>query len=318
MKIHYPGTGKGAAQVRIVFRFSAHGRLWVGGISLSETEPDEPRFVKTVCTQNKPDLAGCRSVLQLAGEAGADIALLPEYMQGGAAPEPIEGPSGTLMAEMAARHGMYVAGGIVRQDDGADRLFNTALLYDRQGRLAGTYDKVHPYSPELFAPGITPGRRVPVFRTDFGRIGIMICYDSWFTDVAEVLALKGAEMILFPNAGYYRSLMPARAADNCVRIIVSSWNSGYGIWDTVGREVTAPEADPTYKPLRGETFRNVKREKAGNLDVLMAELDLNCSPSPAYNGGTMMSAPGGRRNRREQLLYLDDVIKAERLRWWVE
>ena len=179
------------------------------------------------------------------------------------------------------------------------------------------YDKIHPYSPELFDPGITPGGKIPVFETDFGKIGFMICYDSWFTDVAEALALQGAEIILFPNAGYYRSLMPARAADNCVRIISSSWNSGYGIWDTVGRDVLNPEADLTYKPAVQETFRNLVQEKVGDWSILVAELDMNCSSSPAYNGGTMMSAPGGKRNRREQVFYLDDVIRKERERWWM-
>jgi len=50
----------------------------------------------------------------------------------------------------------------------------------------------------------------------------------------------------------------------------------------------------------------------------IASLDLNCSPSPAYNGGTMFSAPGGKRNRREQKVYLEDQIKRERERWWVD
>ena len=58
-----------------------------------------------------------------------------------------------------------------------------------------------------------------------------------------------------------------------------------------------------------------------NLDsqqILTASLDLNRSPSPAYNGGTMYSAPGGKRNRHEQKVYLDEQIKKERERWWVE
>jgi predicted amidohydrolase len=219
------------------------------------------------------------------------------------------------MAEKAKQYGAYVAGGIVRKDEQADLVYNTALLVDRKGKLVGSYDKVHPYSPELNDQGISAGRNVSVFKTDFGTVGIMICYDSWFTDVAELLALKGAEVILFPNAGYYRALMPARAADNRVRIVCSSWSSGYGVWDTVGRDLSNPGADQSHGDPPGATCREVVKTTVGDTGLLMASLDLNCSPSPHYNGGSMFEAPGGRRNRREQALRLDDLIKAERERW---
>ncbi len=52
------------------------------------------------------------------------------------------------------------------------------------------------------------------------------------------------------------------------------------------------------------------------MKIMIASLDLNCSPSPAYNGGTMMSAPGNRRNRFEQKVYLETQIQRERQRWW--
>jgi len=317
-KIHYPGEGDGEAEVRILYRLNPHGKVWVRNISLEEADPVEPRWVKVACTRGLTSLEDCRAVLDAAGKAGVDLLLLPEYMQGGLKPEAVPGPSSELMSAKAKEHGMYVAGGIVRIDEKNDRLFNTALLYDRQGNLVGTYDKLHPYSPELNEQGITPGTRVPVFQTDFGTVAFMICYDSWFTDVAELAALKGAELILFPSAGYYRSLMPARAADNCVRIVASSWNSGYGVWDTVGREVLAPEADPTHKPVQGVTFKDAVETQVGPIGVLMATLDLNSSPSPAYNGGTMYSAPGGKRSRREQKVYLDDEITKERARWWTQ
>ena len=317
-KIHYSGTGAATARARVLFRLSADGRSWIRSVSLTETTPVEPRWVTVACTQGRTDRDRCRAVLAAAGEAGVDLVLLPEYLAGGRVEETVPGPSSTLMAEMAKRYEMYVAGGIVRRVPELDRVYNTALLYDRQGGLVGTYDKIHPYSPEINEQGITPGTRVPVFRTDFGKVGFMICYDSWFTDVAELLSLKGARLILFPNAGYYRSLMPARAADNRVRIVCSTWNDRYGVWDTVGRDVLAPDADPSHRPLRGVTFRDVRQIEAGGIKVLIASLDMSCSPSPAHNGGTMYESPGGRRNRREQKLDLEDLIYKERRRWWIE
>ena len=317
-KIHYPGEGSGTAEARILFRLSAHGRVWVKEISLAETDPVKPRWVRVACTAGKTDLESAAGVLDAVGTAGADLVLLTEYMAGGLNPEPVPGPSSRLMSEKARKYGMYVAGSIVRQEKDPHRLYNTALLFDREGKPAGSYDKLHPYSPEVNEEGITPGTRVPVFNTDFGTVGFIICYDSWFTDVVELLSLKGAEVVLFPNAGYYRELMPARAADNCIRVVASSWSDGYGVWDTVGREVLSPDAASRHTRAAGVTFKDIDRSEVGPIKVLTVSLDLNRSPSPAYNGGTMYSAPGGKRNRYEQKVYLDDQIKAERGRWWVE
>lgn len=286
---------------------------------MTETEPTPPRWVKVACTNGGTDLRSAEAVLEAAGRAKVDLVLLPEYMQGKFIPEPIDGASCRLMAAMAKKHRMYVAGGIVRTVPKEDRIFNTTVLFDRRGKLLGMYDKHHPYSPELNDQGVTPGVEVPVFRTDFGKIGVMTCYDSWFTDVAQLLALKGAEIILLPNAGYYRSLMPARAADNGVRIVCSSGFCGYGVWDTAGRSVLQRDADPTV--ILGNdrpTFKDVSQTKVGKVDLLIVSLNLEASPSPHMNGGTMMCSPGGCRNRAEQKTYLEDEIRRERQRWWVE
>jgi len=314
-KIFYPGEGKDTAEVRILYRLNPDARVWIKEISLTETEPVTPNWVTVACTQGKTDLSSCEKVLDVAGQQGVDLVLLPEYMQA-EVEEPLHGSSFELMSQKAKQYRMYVAGGIIRKDTETDRVYNTALLFGRDGKFIGKYDKIHPYSPELNERGFTPGSEVPVFRTDFGTVGVMICYDSWFTDVVELLALKGAELVLFPNAGYYRSLLPARAADNGVRIVCSTLNNRYGIWDTAGRDVLVPNADTSVKPINGITFKDVNLEEAGDIKILIASLDLNNSPSPHYNGGTMFSAPAGRRNRQDQKYYLEDEIKRERERWW--
>jgi len=317
-KIHFPGDGQGEAEIQAFFRFSAHGKVWIREVSLSETSPIEPRWVKVACTQGKTDLESCAKIMKIAGETGVDIVLLTEYMRGGFIPEPVPGPSSELMSTMARKHQMYVAGGILRKVDAPDRVFNTALLYDRQGKLVGLYDKIHPYSPENNEQGVTPGTKAPVFETDFGKVGFAICYDIWFPDVCQLLALRGAEIILFPNAGHQPEVLYARSMDNCVRILSSAWNLPYSIHDTLGRNILKPEAYRTAPSPNTTTFKDVvKADVPGSsVRICIASLDLNCSPSPAYNGGTMMSAPGGKRNRREQLYYLHDDIKKEIDRWW--
>lgn len=317
-KIHFPGEGEAKAEIQAFFRFSANGKAWIHDVSLSATSPIEPRWVKVACTQGKTDLESCTKALEIVGKADVDIVLLTEYMRGGLLPEPVPGPSSELMSTMARKYGMYVAGGIVRKVDQPDRLFNTALLYDCQGKLAGMYDKIHPYSPENNEQGITPGTSAPVFKTDFGKVGIVICYDIWFPDVCQLLALKGAEIILFPNAGHQPEVLYARSMDNCVRIVSSAWNLPYSIHDTLGRNILKPDAYRTAASPNMKTFKDIVHAEVpdSHVKILIASLDLNCSPSPAYNGGTMMSAPGGKRNRREQLLYLHNEIQGEIDRWW--
>ena len=314
----FPCKQDEAGEVRLAFCFSAAGRAWIEEIALEETAPLPTRPVRIACVSGGGDHAAWQRVLDAAADEGADLALLPEMVNGETV-ESMAGPTPRLLSHKARQHRMYVAGGFYCRDSKARRVYNVAALYDRAGRLAGRYVKQHPYTPELWgAAGVSPGREVPVFRTDFGTVGIMICYDSWFTDVAELLALKGAEIILFPNAGYFRSLMPARAADNCVRIAASSLNGPEGIWDTAGRDVTQPELDPT-------TFANcpprmtagkIRRRRIGKLRLLVATLHLEQSPSPHNWGGPMLSAPGGRRNRREQICLLHDDIRDEIERWW--
>ena len=80
---------------------------------------------------------------------------------------------------------MYSVGCIYERD--GDFIFNTAFLVDRAGELAGTYRKIHLYWPEE-REGVSPGNELPVFDLDLGRVGIMICYDSWFPETAKLLA----------------------------------------------------------------------------------------------------------------------------------
>lgn len=307
-----PGEGAVQGELRICYRLHAGGHAALTEVTLEETDPIPERNVRVTCVRgHADDLELWGRVLDEAAAQGADLALLPETFAEyrPAMPEPIDGRSADLMSRKAREHGMYVAGTFIHRDKADGHLYNTGLLFDRDGQRIGRYDKFHLYSPELMQDGITPGSDIPVFRTDFGTVGMMICYDSWFTDVAELLSLKGAEIILFPNAGYYRTLMPARANDNGVRIVCSSMYHPLGIWDTSGGDVEAPELDPTRCSHNDRTFRDVVRGQVGSIELLTATLDLNQSPSAANWGGPMMSAPGGRRNRREQKRLLYEEIR---------
>jgi predicted amidohydrolase len=103
---------------------------------------------------------------------------------------------------------------------------NTAVWIDRAGRIAGKYHKVHLTIGEMEA-GLTPGSEYPVFETDFGRFGIVTCWDNWFAEPMRILRLRGAEMVFMPLAGdgapaHWNAVWPARAIDNGVYLVTSS------------------------------------------------------------------------------------------------
>jgi apolipoprotein N-acyltransferase len=111
---------------------------------------------------------------------------------------------------------MYVIYNCTEKD--GDRLYNTACLIDRDGKLAGKYRKVHLAPIEHWF--LSSGDDFPVFSTDIGNVGIAICYDMVFPESCRILALKGADIIFHPTNGMEGqlgvSLLRVRAVDNSV------------------------------------------------------------------------------------------------------
>lgn len=300
-------------EVRLYFRFSPHGKVWWDYISLQECDPIPPRLVKIACSWGTGDLEHWTKWLDRAGEKKVDIALLPEMFNGKGVKdaEPIDGTAATLLSQKARQWKMYVSGSFYEKR--GDLVLNTAPLFDREGRLVGTYCKNQLYDPEE-DDGATPGVGFPVFQTDFGKVGIIICYDSWFPETTRLLAYKGAELILFPNAGYFTGLMPARAADNGVWFAVSSLNCPAGVWDTSG--ACAGEENPN--STRYVVSSISEFEKDDESRMLIATVDLSRKYSPHWWGGPMRSAPGGRRLRQTLIVPIEEEIAREAKRWWEE
>ncbi|MBZ5564122.1 MAG: carbon-nitrogen hydrolase family protein [Acidobacteriia bacterium] len=310
---HFPGPPKDLdGEVRLYFRYSATGKVWWEQVSLEECAPIAPRPVKLAVSWGTGDLKYWERWLDAAGSRGADLALMPEMFNGIEDPmkaETEDGPSRRLMAEKACQWKMHVSGTTYVWR--GDLVFNTAPLFDREGKLIGIYDKNMVYEPELDM-GAAPGRGFPVFPTDLGKVGIMICYDSWFPKTAEILALKGAELILFPNAGYYAELMHARAADNCVFIAVSSLSNPAGVWDSAGHQAGEDRPDPTC--AAPSAILSFQREE--EVRLFLVTVDLAKKQSPAAWGGPMRSAPGGRRCRETCMDPLEADIAREARRWF--
>lgn len=304
------GANTEGAELRLYLRYAPEGQVWWREVSLTPCPPIAPRPLTVACAWGPGDLPYWAGWLDRAGERGADLALLPEMLNGRpvAQPEPLDGPSGNLLAEKAGRWGMYVSGSFYERR--GDMTLNTAPLYDRQGQLVGSYSKNQLYDPEA-DEGCTPGVGLPVFTTDWGRLGIIICYDSWFPETTRLLAYQGAEVVLFPNAGYFAGLMPARAADNGVWLVVSSLNGPAGVWDPSGARAGEQLADPTRYAEPAVTAYTCDETNR----LVLATLDLSRPQSPHWWGGPMRSAPGARRVRQTLIDPLEEEIARQVRRW---
>lgn len=175
-----------------------------------------------------------RAMLGLAEKClteGADLVFFPECFQYAASREaPIELSKKyadewlSECAELARRYHSYVVPwDYFVSEDG--KVYNSSYVLDREGRLVGRYRKCNLTYAELKS-GLTCGDDIPVFDLDIGRIGIMICFDNYFPEVAATLGNKGARLVLYP---LYGDTMPvrwelklrARAVDHCMYVASS-------------------------------------------------------------------------------------------------
>jgi predicted amidohydrolase len=111
--------------------------------------------------------------------------------------QPVPGPLTERIGRVAASARRWIQAGSIYERVGR-RIFNTALLFSPTGALVASYRKLFPWMPfETTTPGSEPPPVHDIPRA--GRVGLMICYDIWFPEVARSLALRGAEAILAPT-----------------------------------------------------------------------------------------------------------------------
>ena len=155
---------------------------------------------------------GLNGIKQAAAK-GADLVLLPElnthfyfcikensdYFDFA---EPIPGPS-TEALQAAAKENNIIIVATIFEKRAKGLYHNTAIVLDKDGSLAGTYQKMHiPDDPGFYEKYyFTPGDKgfVPI-DTSIGKLGILICWDQWYPEAARIMALSGAELLLFPSA----------------------------------------------------------------------------------------------------------------------
>ncbi len=193
--------------------------------------------------------------LHVAGKNGVDIACLPEEFSGTKA-EPVPGPTTNAVAELAKQYHMYVI--CPTREQAGDREYNTAVLIDRQGKVAGYYRKVFVFWGEKVHCS-TEG--VKVFETDFGRISILTCFDLNYPELWQRCDDLDADIVFWPSA--YGGGSPLNAYAILYHYYIVPVGAG-NIMDMMGKP-----CDPVEKPLPKQFIATL------DLDRSLAHYDFN-------------------------------------------
>lgn len=190
------------------------------------------------------------ALIEQAAAQGASIVVLPELANSGyvfasraeafALAEPVpDGPSTQAWADVARRCNVHVVAGIAERE--GDCLYNAAVVLGPRGWL-GTYRKLHLWGDEhlFFEPG---NKGLPVFHTELGRLGVLICYDGWFPETYRLLAMQGADIVCMPTNWVPMPHQPAdRPAMATTLAMASAHSNGLNIVcaDRIGTERGQP------------------------------------------------------------------------------
>ena len=221
---------------------------------------------------------------------GLDLAILPEVAITGEAGDDavahsvsFEGEAKDAFTRKAREHSCYIVVPTYLLDSKEKKLCsNAAILVGRKGEVLGTYRKIHlvvSLERGTMESGCTPGKSLPVFDCDFGKLGIQICYDIEFGGGWAELARRGAELIAWPTQSPQTSQPAFRARDHRCYIVSSTWRHNASIFEPTGKiaaqikppqSVLVHELDLSYALLpwsaklqNGEALRKAYGDKVG-------------------------------------------------------
>lgn len=276
-------AGASTLKLELGLRWTDHGAVKWKEPRVVEVPAPAPRIVRVATTRIIPALppttiaANTQLMAEMFDRVGPekpDIVLFSENLVDRATrlslaekAQTIPGPLTDMLTEKARRYHTYVITTLHERDE-AGFYHNTAVLIDRAGRIVGKYRKVHLTIDEADA-GMTPGSEYPIYETDFAKIGILTCWDDWFSEPARILRLRGAEILFHPLAGdgsdpHWDAISRARAVDNGLFLVSSS-----AVSDS-SRVI--------------DRYGTVIGEARGNFSYVVKELDLNQEWRQRYLG----------------------------------
>ncbi|MBI3006093.1 MAG: carbon-nitrogen hydrolase family protein [Ignavibacteriales bacterium] len=217
---------------------------------------DGSRSIRISCGQLSTEIAGpsfkkkqqnnlreILAMIKVAGERGSDLILFGEYAnlhhrsvsqnRKEYVPDPIPGTFTNAVASAAKKCRINVA--IPMFGLWQRKLSSYVVLMNRNGKITACYQKTHPTISEQDL-GIIPGNDQRVFKLDFACVGIMTCMDIEYPEVAQVLMLRGAELLLFPHVGSgwgevdWEIRYRARAIDTGLPLVSASFGYTQGKW----------------------------------------------------------------------------------------
>jgi predicted amidohydrolase len=158
------------------------------------------------------NLRVAEELMAQASSQGVEFMVLPELWPCGYEPrtlprdaracaEPRDGPRTARLAEAARRGHMWLVAGSVPELGGSGEIYNTALVFDPAGELVAWHRKAHLYPPTAEPAVFSAGDRLTTFfDPHLGEVGVVICFDGDFPEVARTLALRGARLVIAPSA----------------------------------------------------------------------------------------------------------------------
>jgi predicted amidohydrolase len=193
--------------------------------------------------KQRANLRDIQAHLREAGKRGSDLVVCGEYAnlhhrtwstnRKEYVPDPIPGAFTQAIARSARRYAMNIAMPMFGVWNG--ELSSYVVIFARDGRIVTCYQKSHPTEDEQ-KMGIRPGREIPVISLDCARIGIMTCMDIEYPEVAQVLMLRGAEILLFPHVQAswgevdWEIRYRARAIDTGLPVVSACYGYDEGEW----------------------------------------------------------------------------------------
>lgn len=242
--------------------------------------------VKVALAQLAPQIGRKESNLAkleaAVASAGADLVLFGEmfltgYMARDEIPrlaEDRDGPSVKRLAKVAAEHGAHVVMGMPERDPKGKALYNASVLATPSGDVH-VYRKIHPanFGPFEEETYFGRGSELTLARTPIGKIGLLICYDAFFPELAKAYALEGADALAIISASpatskpFFDKVLPARAIENAIFVLYANLvGTELGMVFQGGTQAIGP---------RGE---DLGRARDFEEQVVTADVDLKALP----------------------------------------
>jgi predicted amidohydrolase len=250
---------------------------------------------------------------------GVDVVVLPEAAVTGeigndvvSGAFPFAGAVQEAFSRKAREHNCYIVVPMFLLEDKAKRLCsNVGILVGRKGEVVGTYRKLHlavPAGSDSMEGGTTPGKEVPVFQCDFGKLGIQICFDMSNDYGWNELARQGADLVVWPTQSPQTAQPAFRAMHGRYYIVSSTWRNNASVFEPTGRiiaqikepqQILVQELDLSYALLpwsgrlaNGNALRKIYGEKVGFRYYQDEDLGIFWSNDPQVPIGKMIQSIG--------------------------